>query len=338
MTSNEAAQNSTPTSYGARPFALFHSLTITTLILTLGLITLGGHVHNTGASLACPDWPLCFGQVMPKMEGGVLIEHSHRLLAALVGLFCIFLVFASRKFGSSDFLQNQPAHVLTQGANLKKWSKIALALVIFQGLLGGLTVIYRLPPLISTFHLATSQIFLGVILYLTWHSRKSLYIDVEAPKKSALKVLNIVTGLLFLQILIGATVRHTGAGAACGLGKEYMLLCMDAATGGTTFWPEQLQSQFHAFHRYFGMLMVLLIVGGGMPILKWAKSQKAGLVRFLLILSHIVVLIQVLLGMMSVGTYIGPVPTTLHLTFASLLLSILLSVGFMARENRLPRS
>lgn len=84
--------------------------------------------------------------------------------------------------------------------------------------------------------------------------------------------------------------------------------------------------------------MVFLIVGGGMPILKWAKNQKAGLVRLLLVLSHIVVLVQVLLGMMSVGTYIGPVPTTLHLTFASLLLSIMLSVGFMARENRLANS
>lgn len=335
MTTETSTRPARTTARTAHPFALFHSLTITTLILTLGLITLGGHVHNTGASLACPDWPLCFGQVMPKMEGGVLIEHSHRLLAAFVGLLCIFLVFASRKFGASD--AGQSTHVQAQGASLKKWSKIALALVIFQGLLGGLTVIYRLPPLISTFHLATSQIFLGVILYLTWHSRKSLYIDVTGPKKSALKVFNIVTVLLFLQILIGATVRHTGAGAACGLGKEYMLLCMNAATGGTTFWPEQLQSQFHAFHRYFGMLMVLLIVGGGMPILKWAKSQKTGLVRFLLILSHVVVLIQVLLGMMSVGTYIGPVPTTLHLTFASLLLAIMLSVGFMARENRLPK-
>ena len=60
-----------------------------TIFVTLLLIALGGLVHNTESSLACPDWPLCFGKVFPKMEGGILIEHSHRLLASFVGLLSI---------------------------------------------------------------------------------------------------------------------------------------------------------------------------------------------------------------------------------------------------------
>jgi len=57
----------------------------------------GAVVHNTESSLACPDWPLCYNQLFPKMEGSILIEHGHRLLATLVGLLSIALVWLSFK-------------------------------------------------------------------------------------------------------------------------------------------------------------------------------------------------------------------------------------------------
>src|ERR1700745_2193308 len=84
--------------------------------LTFALVVLGGIVHNTGSSLACPDWPLCNGTAFPKMAGAVLIEHGHRLtaLAVVVGTLGL-LVFLALK--SSD-----------RGA--VKAAGIALALVI----------------------------------------------------------------------------------------------------------------------------------------------------------------------------------------------------------------
>src|SRR4051812_27089792 len=64
------------------------------LMLTLLLILAGGVVHTTGSSLACPDWPLCYGQVFPEMTGGVLFEHSHRLIASAVTTCTLALVIA----------------------------------------------------------------------------------------------------------------------------------------------------------------------------------------------------------------------------------------------------
>jgi len=66
-------------------------LAIATAIATYLLILIGGLVHGTGSSLACPDWPTCYGTFMPKMEGGVLVEHSHRLAAGTVVILTLVL-------------------------------------------------------------------------------------------------------------------------------------------------------------------------------------------------------------------------------------------------------
>ncbi len=296
----------------------YHYLSTVTAITTLVLITLGGLVHNTGSSLACPDWPLCFGQIMPKMEGGVAIEHSHRLLASFVGVLTILLVIIASK-------------IRKQRPLLYKVSIIALLAVILQGILGGITVIYKLPPLVSTAHLGLSHLYFSLLIYLAWSSRKNSLSGKEiAPNAKTL--LGIGTFLLFLQILIGAALRHTGAGAACGLGDEYFILCMNAATGGTTFWPEQAQSQFHIVHRYIGLLMIFIVVGTTIPTLKWAKKNGHKIVRLLCIAAHATVLLQVILGALSVMTHLGPEAVTLHLTFAALLFALLISLNILIRE------
>src|SRR5260370_39823044 len=102
---------------------------VVTASATFLLLLLGGLVHNTRWSLACPDWPLCCGQVFPKMEGGVLVEHSHRLVAATVTFLAFGLLLWCWRQGTRS-----------RDAGLAKLGALAFALVLGQALLGGITV------------------------------------------------------------------------------------------------------------------------------------------------------------------------------------------------------
>ena len=99
------------------------------------LLIVGSLVHGTGSSLACPDWPLCYGTFFPKMENGVEYEHTHRLVATGVGIMTVTLTVLL-------FLKKQSAPFVKLGV-------AATVLVIFQGILGGITVLYKLPKAIS---------------------------------------------------------------------------------------------------------------------------------------------------------------------------------------------
>ena len=89
LTPTELARAAAATS--RRALRVIHGLAISAAAATYLLILIGGLVHGTGSSLACPDWPTCYGTMMPKMEGGVLVEHSHRLAAGTVMILTVTL-------------------------------------------------------------------------------------------------------------------------------------------------------------------------------------------------------------------------------------------------------
>src|SRR5881396_2759859 len=70
----------------AHAYRIASRLGLATTLLMFGLIVVGSVVRTTGSGLACPDWPLCEGRLIPRFEGHVLIEWFHRLLALLVSL------------------------------------------------------------------------------------------------------------------------------------------------------------------------------------------------------------------------------------------------------------
>jgi protoheme IX farnesyltransferase len=278
---------------------------ISTIFLTFLLINLGGYVHNTGASLACPDWPLCYGQIMPEMKGGVLIEHSHRMLATLVGFLTILIVFFVYRLPNID--QSQ-----------RKVSWLALFFVVLQGLLGGLTVIYKLPTIISTSHLALSMIYFLTLVWLD-HSVTKTKFSSAPHLKWNLNLKHIVFSfivLVYLQMILGASIRHLGLGGACGVGAENLLMCFDMIAFEKSWLPSSIQAMLHMLHRFtaiftfiFGLVLVLAL-------------YKLSFLRKYAVSVLIVLSLQVILGFLTVYTNLGEIVTTLHLGGAALLLAL----------------
>jgi cytochrome c oxidase assembly protein subunit 15 len=131
-----------------------HRWCLLTLAATLALIFIGGLVTSTGSGLAVPDWPLSYGMLMPPMVGGVFYEHGHRMAAATVGLLTLVLAVWTT------------VDERRRGVRGLAWG--ALGAVVAQGLLGGLTVLYLLPPAVSVLHACLAQTFFCLIIALAY--------------------------------------------------------------------------------------------------------------------------------------------------------------------------
>ena len=174
-----------------------------TCVATLLLICSGGMVTSKNVGLAVPDWPTTFGYNMflfpvSKWVGGILFEHTHRLMGSVVGFLTIVLAVW---FWLSEDRQW-----------VRKLGVIALAGVILQGILGGLRVT-MMKDEIGIFHACIAQAFLGLLVVIAlvttnfWRGLANQPIDLQ--KFAALKALAIaITLAIYVQLALGATMRH----------------------------------------------------------------------------------------------------------------------------------
>ncbi len=180
-----------------------HRFAVFTACATFFLIIAGALVTSNEAGLSVPDWPTTFGSIykMPHMVGGVKFEHGHRLVAEFVGLLTIALA------------------VWTWRVDRRRWMKMlgvaALGTVIAQGILGGITVLFYLPPAVSTTHAALAQTFfcLAVAIALFTGRRwveevPHIEFDAHHPSLITLTLLSIF--VLYVQLVLGAMFRHHG--------------------------------------------------------------------------------------------------------------------------------
>ena len=140
----------------------FQILTVLSSIGVYFLIVLGGVTTQTGSGMACPDWPLCFGELLPNLTTTVLIEMSHRYLAMIVGLIITStFILAVRNYRNSKILLFSSA--------------MSFLLVGIQGYIGMLTVTSILDPAIVTLHLALSTALFGFSLITAILALKTTY-------------------------------------------------------------------------------------------------------------------------------------------------------------------
>jgi heme a synthase len=170
---------------------------------TFLLIIAGALVTSNDAGLSVPDWPTSFGSwyKIPKLVGGVKFEHTHRMIAQVAGLMTIILA------------------IWTWRAEKRRWLRIlgfaAIGTVIAQGILGGLTVLFFLPPAISSAHAALAQTFFCLAVAIAmftgqkWlEEQPRVEFDQRRPSLFTLTLLSIF--VLYVQLMLGAMFRHHG--------------------------------------------------------------------------------------------------------------------------------
>lgn len=287
-----------------------------TVLWTLGLLFLGSVVHATESSLACPDWPTCFGTMMPEMTGGVFWEHLHRLVAGgLVLLFGAATWLARRETGDRPWIF--------------KACLAGLGLLIVQSVFGGLTVIYRLPDMISTSHLAMAFLFLTLATVLaasTGPARPEEDSDFGQGVGPKLRDLaSIAAALVFAQSVLGALVRHTDAGMAC----PDVPLCLGQVVPPLV----NLQITAHVLHRALAIVAAAAVLG----VAWWVRTHDVPeRIRRWAYLAAFLVVLQVGLGVASVLMVLAVAPVSLHTLVAAALLSTLVTVATLAARTAAP--
>ena len=273
-----------------------HRLGVATAAATLVLIFVGGLVTSTGSGLSVPDWPLSYGMLMPPMVGGVFYEHSHRMVASLVGLLTLVLaVWTARA-------------EVRPGVRRLAW--VALAAVVAQGVLGGLTVIYLLPTPVSVAHACLAQTFLCIVVALAYAtSREWLDAPADSVDGAGLRGAALTAAVVvYVQLVIGAVMRHIGAGLAI---PDFPL-----AFGHLVPPAASLPVLVHFAHRV-GALVVLIAVARLL-----LRARRSGDPRFVSLASALLglVLFQIALGAATVLTTKALTPTTLHVATGAALL------------------
>ena len=172
-----------------------------TACCTFLLLIAGALVTSNDAGLSVPDWPTSFGSFrMPPMVGGVKFEHGHRMVAGFVLILSLILT------------------IWTFFADRRKWMRwlllAAMASVVAQAVLGGLTVLFYLPPWISTAHATLAQTFFCLLVAAALFSGRDWMeggprqiMDTRRPRLITLTVLT--TAAVYLQLILGAAFRHS---------------------------------------------------------------------------------------------------------------------------------
>lgn len=281
-----------------------HRFAITLACGVVGLIAAGALVKSREAGLSVPDWPLSYGGVNPPRWweiANVRAEHGHRLIAGTIALATFVLAFWTWRREERRWVRN-----LAWGA---------FGAVLLQALLGGITVLFFLPPAISISHAALAELFLcmvisvGAVTSRWWHDAPRA----EGPTVGRTGQVALATTVaIFGQILLGAVVRHGDAGLAI---PDFPLVF------GGLLPPEWTPAiAIHFAHRVGAGLVAVLIIG----VLREVHASGAGIgpARTASFFLAGLVLIQIGLGGAVVLTGRAIVPNTIHVATGATLLAL----------------
>ena len=307
------------------------------VFLTLSLIFVGALIKSHEVGLSVPDWPTSYGKQMfsfpfSEMVGGIFYEHGHRLFATIVGFFTLiqFIVLS---------FTDHPMWV-------KKMSFIALVLVITQGFLGGMTVIFFLPPQISILHGVLAQIFFISIIFIAYSLSDSRLNKKKESfplfiKRGAL----VITLLVFVQLVLGALVRHTSSGLAIPdfpkMGGMWIPTFSDNMVNNINVelfdknldMVSKWQVVIHFLHRLGAFIITLALT---FFVYKFRKMvEKNSTESKILILFSVLLFIQIILGASTVVTEKLPFVASFHVVTGAALLGCCALFVMVTQSNKI---
>jgi cytochrome c oxidase assembly protein subunit 15 len=247
---------------------------------TVLLLMAGALVTSNDAGLAVPDWPLSYGSLLPPMVGGIFYEHGHRMIATAVGILTIILAVLLARTESRRWVRNLG------------WT--ALGLVIAQGILGGLTVKYLLPPPISTAHATLAQLFFVTVVSITlftskwWQSDLRQLDDVGSPRLRSLAALTTIA--IFAQLILGAGFRHGAFGILPHVIGAVVVLFLVIFTGRTVrkrFGNVRDLRKWGILLQSFVGIQILLGLAAFWAVVKAAQAAQPTIVYVTLTVAHV---------------------------------------------------
>jgi len=296
--------------------------------ITLFLIFLGALVKSTESGLSVPDWPTTYGKFMfayplNKMAGGIKYEHTHRLLASVVGALTYILMIWL-------------FCIKTLPVWLKRTGIVASVAVSIQGLLGGLTVLYFLPVWLSTLHGVIAQTFFLIVILIAYilsvEHQQRWNMEDEIYNPLFLRLAIVLMVMIFIQLIIGNIMRHAQAGLAIP----------DFPTMGWSFFPtfdqtwlnrinawrfennldpvNMGQVMIHLCHRCWAFLILINILW--LNHVAYKECLDRPVILKTLYWLNIAVILQITLGISTVLSHKEVYTTTIHVTMGAIVLAL----------------
>jgi heme a synthase len=291
------------------PASRFRVLAVVTVVTTLILIALGGFVRAMEAGLGCPDWPTCFGALNPpsSLAWGELrlawIEHSHRLVAAVVGLLVLALTVTAWRSR-----QSRPVRVATV---------VMLVAVTAQALVGALIIETRLDPRVVAGHAGGALVVLGLGLFVV--ARSGHAASFAVPSRAS-RLARLAATLTFGQMVLGSLVTGYEAGLS------YTTFPLLAGGRVVPRLSDELRPWLHASHRLVAWMIATVVVALVLRLRRTGASRFAWLALGL-------VVVQVVLGALNVLLELSPWTVVPHLAVGSWLFAALVATALRCRPE-----
>ena len=279
----------------------------TLLGATIGLVVIGVIVRATDSGMGCPDWPLCYGQIIPPLDDyKAWLEWIHRAVAALIGLLTLLvLVLALRSMKGLRSIQGAAFALLL--------------LVLFQAWLGRQTVLEFNSGQSVTAHLATAMAFVGLQVWVLGRSGYPERLSGIRQARGAVTAPVIAAGSIYALLMFGSNVTGTDTGL---LYPDWPLM------GSTIFPPVTELSTPHIVHRYATGIVGLILVSALWIVRREPGSPRE--TRRFLTAAIGIFLVQCLIGALQIFTKLAPWTQTLHVALATLIWILVVAAAAIA--------